>query len=195
MLAVWAKPLPPATNSQALAASTLQLPHHGQEVSRGTQCSDCIGRGAPRVFTWLSHRPGPFSQQPQSWCLLKPGQITEVHCLLTCRHIDTTVYRCNAKGSCLRLMTCLSNSPALLCTSAWAYCFSDHYMVVGVGRKGLLSRGDAQPVLLSTSYSPIHAQNTQLSITQCCIDRTQPFCPAFSWLKPHLLKNLPGFLC
>ncbi|KAK4819155.1 hypothetical protein QYF61_025946 [Mycteria americana] len=67
------KPLPLATNSQALAASTRQLECRSQEVFKGTQRSDCAGRGAPGVPIWTLHgsatdlAPSYHSHRPGAW--------------------------------------------------------------------------------------------------------------------------------
>lgn len=135
-----AQPLPLATSSQAPAA--------GAWWPGGLQGWAALGLCRQgRELLWPSS--GPCLAWPQTWPLLKSGQTTEVHGLYTQGHVHSRKRHLFAAND-----FCLRHSPALLRSSAWAYCFTDHCTVAGEGRRGLLSGGDVQPVVLSTPYSP-----------------------------------------
>lgn len=130
-LTVLAEPLPLATNSQAPTASTQQLQHHGQEVSKCTQCSACAGRGAPGVPMWTQH--GSATDMAPSYKSHQAGTCSNLAKLQrsmvsTDGHVYTAAYRCDARGTWFAVNDiCLSHSPTLLRSSACAYCFTDHY--------------------------------------------------------------------
>ena len=141
----------------------------------------------------LGSPSGPCVAWPQTWPLpttatkLAPAQIQPHYRGARSLYMHACIQSCvlmqRKRHPFVANDFCLSHSPALLCTSAWAYCITDHYTGVGEGKRGLLSGGDVQPVVLSATYSPIHVQNKKLSITQCCRQNTA------------LRKNLPGFSC
>lgn len=152
---------------------------------------DCACREAPGVPMWVlcNLATDLALSYHSSWCLLKHGQVAEVHGRSTCGHACTAVHLCKAKGTRAWPITAASvralhgcahlPGPAASLTTTRGR---------GKGRRDLLGSGNVQPVILSTPYSSIHTQN-KLSITQCCKKETSPSqkpATIFMFKKPKL---------
>lgn len=190
-LTVLAEPLRLATNSQARAASTRQLGHHGQEVSKGTQRSACAGRGAPGVPTWTFH--GSATDLAPSYHSHRAGACSNLAKLQRCTvstdgYVYAAAYRCDARGTWFAVNGSASVTAPHCCAHLPVLTASLTATPGGEGRRGLWRGGDVQPVVLSAPYSPTHMQTKQLSQHHPVL-QAEPS-PSQKPAKFFMLKNL-----